>query len=109
MPEPQLFASGFNIIDGSYIDNFKITSHNVIEHNLGRHHYSYDVSISFSPPSSTTINSIIANQLASYFDSSVKIINSSYGTPYQCSMKRLSYSIDNNSLTIYFEGHAQRV
>jgi len=104
MPEPYLYAAGFNIVKNLQIGHFTIVDYSVTETSLVRYHsYKYDVSIIFKN------NGGNIDELAK-FNHMEKTINSSHDNPYFCTLDYKNFEkIGNDMFKFHYEGYAKRI
>jgi hypothetical protein len=101
MPEPDLFARGFSIQEGATLAGHRITESSIQENAVVRyHHYVYVCRLfidSLSDPNSV-INAL--NSMAP------RIVHSSHGTPYSCSVNLSSYRKQGRGYVFIVNGEA---
>ena len=105
MPSDDLFAKGFDVYKGRRIGNLLITNFTVTEQTIVKNsEYRYNVSITLQSPN-------LIKDLKDYFlfNFTPRIINSSYGNPYQCTLQEDDYQINGNTAIVYFIGHSKKV
>lgn len=114
MPEAYLFQRGFNFVEGTKIGNYILTKCSISEHSVIKYHkYSYNITITLKPIDSYHSNQheidIMDKQLSDIIKSN-RIIRSSHGTPYNCSLFEDQNPIVNvnNEVTYYLSGLATK-
>lgn len=110
MPEAYLFAQGYNFVSGLQLGNFVLNLPIIKEHQVVRYHqYSYNIILSFKPKNGKVDHSQ-AKELDRLVLNMIKddrIINSSHGTPYHCSVRETQEPVfTEDSVTFYLNGSA---
>lgn len=107
MPEAKEFMKGFGFVNGMSYHGYKLIRIDGTHKNTGHHHYEYDFTLIFDISKAE----IPRKEFFDMFVFDDKIINSSYGNPYKCSLEKDHYmdkGIGMVVMTVYLSGHSHR-
>ena len=113
MPHPTAFLAGFGLTPGTQFGDFTLMkAHSTHEQIRRFHDYQYHITLVFMPQWGHRGNYADLVSILEPILSSIRIIDSEYGNPYECTIQAgPEDAIENQdgSYTIYLVGHSTRI